>query len=118
MKILSAGLFAVAVALSLPACGGDEYADEAPPAVSQDDAATPLPPLRDDDADGVPNSGGFHSPCEHAMCNDLDQREWVSNPPPDERPGDVSAPVADPYGRPLPANIRINVRVNVRAAGR
>ncbi len=93
MKRLLAGTCVLAASLFLAACGTDDPG-EAPvagqPAAA--DPGTPLPPPLDDEGNGPPPGPGLRLPCDRAVCNDIDQRDWRVNPPPDDY-----APAPDEY---------------------
>ncbi len=84
MKRLLAYVCIMAAPLFLAACGNDDP-DANPAIAEQADAApgTPLPPPLEEDGNGPP-SAGLRLPCDRAVCNDIDQRDWRVNPPPDD----------------------------------
>ena len=96
MKRLLACICILAASLFLAACGNDDP-DEGPVAAPQADAApgTPLPPPLEEDGNGPP-SAGLRLPCDRAVCNSIDRRDWRVNPPPDDylSPADEYVPVA------------------------
>jgi len=87
MKVLTVSCCILAVLVLLPACGGDPNEDGYQPVPTDANAdVQPALPQIDDPGNGPPPGRGMVRPCDRAMCNDLDQREWRARPPDDLRP--------------------------------
>jgi len=86
MKQLIALVCLAAIPLFAAACGQDDEPANSAPAAPTDTVADPTPaPPPELGPQGSAPAAHRLGPCDRAMCNDFDQRDWRVNPPPDEQ---------------------------------